>query len=318
MRCFSASSGFSPSTLLVIYQSDTCSTRRRPAFQAAVERSLSGRADGSRRHRCDPARGRSESDLGRWRHRLRHRRARPATGGGAAAGAGVRGALLPASGLTDVGGRRPGVLPRHRNRQPARPAPGRGDRLSVRPGGAPARLRLGRRRADAAGRRRRRASRWCWCRSTSRPRSPISRSSSSIWRRCSGSVWRSTIRSSSLAASARSWRPTAATSPAAVERTMATAGKAVFFSGATVLIGLMGLALFEFMFLRSVGIAGVIVVAWSTLAALDAAAGAARHRRHPASTGSPFRGRIRRAATVTTWVLGSACRGPSWRGRSRC
>ena len=60
----------------------------------------------------------------------------------------------------------------------------------------------------------------------------------------------------------------AATCPLAVERTVATAGKAVFFSGATVLIGLMGLALFEFMFLRSVGIAGVIVVAWSTVAAL--------------------------------------------------
>ena len=56
--------------------------------------------------------------------------------------------------------------------------------------------------------------------------------------------------------------------PHAVERTIATAGKAVFFSGATVLIGLLGLALFEFMFLRSVGISGVIVVAWSTVAAL--------------------------------------------------
>jgi RND superfamily putative drug exporter len=54
----------------------------------------------------------------------------------------------------------------------------------------------------------------------------------------------------------------------AVEQTAATAGKAVFFSGTTVLIGLMGLALFDFMFLRSVGIAGVIVVAWSTIAAL--------------------------------------------------
>lgn len=59
-----------------------------------------------------------------------------------------------------------------------------------------------------------------------------------------------------------------ATVPLAVERTIATAGKAVFFSGLTVLIGLMGLSLFEFMFLRSVGIAGVIVVAWSTIAAL--------------------------------------------------
>ncbi|MBA2595571.1 MAG: MMPL family transporter, partial [Chloroflexia bacterium] len=56
--------------------------------------------------------------------------------------------------------------------------------------------------------------------------------------------------------------------PAAVERATATAGRAVFFSGLTVLIGLMGLSLFEFMFLRSVGISGVIVVAWSTLAAL--------------------------------------------------
>jgi RND superfamily putative drug exporter len=56
--------------------------------------------------------------------------------------------------------------------------------------------------------------------------------------------------------------------PLAVERTVATAGKAVFFSGATVLIGLMGLTLFDFLFLRSVGIAGVIVVAWSTVAAL--------------------------------------------------
>ena len=54
----------------------------------------------------------------------------------------------------------------------------------------------------------------------------------------------------------------------AVERTTATAGKAMFFSGLTVLIGLMGLSLFELMFLRSVGIAGVIVVAWSTVAAL--------------------------------------------------
>ena len=55
---------------------------------------------------------------------------------------------------------------------------------------------------------------------------------------------------------------------AAVERTIATAGRAVFFSGLTVLIGLMGLTFFSFMFLRSVGIAGVIVVFFSLLAAL--------------------------------------------------
>jgi RND superfamily putative drug exporter len=46
----------------------------------------------------------------------------------------------------------------------------------------------------------------------------------------------------------------------AVESTLATAGRAVFFSGLTVLLGLLGLVLFEFMILRSVGIAGAIVV----------------------------------------------------------
>ena len=54
----------------------------------------------------------------------------------------------------------------------------------------------------------------------------------------------------------------------AVETTIASAGRAVFFSGLTVLIGLSGLAFFSFMFLRSVGIAGVVVVLFSTLAAL--------------------------------------------------
>lgn len=54
----------------------------------------------------------------------------------------------------------------------------------------------------------------------------------------------------------------------AVVRSVATAGKAVFFSGLTVLIGLSGLSFFSFMFLRSVGIAGVVVVACATLAAL--------------------------------------------------
>jgi len=46
------------------------------------------------------------------------------------------------------------------------------------------------------------------------------------------------------------------------------AGRAVFFSGLTVLVGLAGLSLFPLMFLRSVGIAGVVVVAISTIAAL--------------------------------------------------
>ncbi|MGH2407681.1 MAG: MMPL family transporter [Candidatus Limnocylindrales bacterium] len=54
----------------------------------------------------------------------------------------------------------------------------------------------------------------------------------------------------------------------AVVTTVATAGRAVFFSGLTVLLGVAGLVLFEFMILRSVGIAGAIVVGLAALAAL--------------------------------------------------
>lgn len=54
----------------------------------------------------------------------------------------------------------------------------------------------------------------------------------------------------------------------AVEITVARGGSAVFFSGLTVLIGLGALTTFEFMFLRSIGIAGAIVVFVSLLAAL--------------------------------------------------
>jgi RND superfamily putative drug exporter len=54
----------------------------------------------------------------------------------------------------------------------------------------------------------------------------------------------------------------------AVRMTVATAGRAVFFSGLTVLLGLLGLVLFEFMILRSVGIAGAIVVGLAVAAAL--------------------------------------------------
>ncbi|CAN5243306.1 MMPL family transporter [soil metagenome] len=54
----------------------------------------------------------------------------------------------------------------------------------------------------------------------------------------------------------------------AVAVTVGTAGRAVFFSGLTVLIGLGGLAQFDFMFLRSVGIAGVAVVSVGMIGAL--------------------------------------------------
>jgi RND superfamily putative drug exporter len=54
----------------------------------------------------------------------------------------------------------------------------------------------------------------------------------------------------------------------AIAATVATAGRAVFFSGVTVLLGLVGLVLFDFMILRSVGIAGAIVVGLAVTAAL--------------------------------------------------
>ena len=55
---------------------------------------------------------------------------------------------------------------------------------------------------------------------------------------------------------------------AAVAATVATAGRAVFFSGLTVLLGLIGLILFEFMVLRSVGIAGAMVVGLAVASAV--------------------------------------------------
>jgi putative drug exporter of the RND superfamily len=54
----------------------------------------------------------------------------------------------------------------------------------------------------------------------------------------------------------------------AVPRTVATAGRSIFFSGTAVLIGLSGLLFFPFMFMRSIGVAGFVVVFVSVLAAL--------------------------------------------------
>ncbi len=54
----------------------------------------------------------------------------------------------------------------------------------------------------------------------------------------------------------------------AVATTMSTAGRAVFFSAGTVLVGLAGLVAFRFMLLRSLGIAGMVAVAAAVTAAL--------------------------------------------------
>ncbi len=54
----------------------------------------------------------------------------------------------------------------------------------------------------------------------------------------------------------------------AVPRTVETAGRSIFFSGTAVLIGLVGLLFFPYMFLRSIGVAGVFVVLFSVAAAM--------------------------------------------------
>jgi len=55
---------------------------------------------------------------------------------------------------------------------------------------------------------------------------------------------------------------------AAVESTVAHAGRAIFFSGIAVMVGLSGLLMFSYMSLRSIGVGGAIVVAFSVLSAL--------------------------------------------------
>ena len=55
---------------------------------------------------------------------------------------------------------------------------------------------------------------------------------------------------------------------AALVRTVASAGRAVFFSGLAVLVGLSSLLMFEFMMLRSIGIGGAVVVFIAVLAAI--------------------------------------------------
>ncbi|MEW6637664.1 MAG: MMPL family transporter [Actinomycetota bacterium] len=84
----------------------------------------------------------------------------------------------------------------------------------------------------------------------------------------------------------------------AVPRTVATAGRSIFFSGTAVLIGLSGLLFFPFMFMRSIGVAGVLVVFVSVTAALTflpALLGVLGHRinwlrirRHSGAPGARF------------------------------
>jgi RND superfamily putative drug exporter len=89
--------------------------------------------------------------------------------------------------------------------------------------------------------------------------------------------------------------------PEAVSRMVATAGRSIFFSGLAVLIGLSGLLFFPFMFIRSIGVAGVLVVFVSvsaSLTLLPAVLGVLGHkvnalavRRNRGAVGAGFWGR---------------------------
>ncbi|CAN5549741.1 hypothetical protein BH20ACT10_BH20ACT10_15260 [soil metagenome] len=105
----------------------------------------------------------------------------------------------------------------------------------------------------------------------------------------------------------------------AVPRTAATAGRSIFFSGLAVLIGLSGLLFFPYMFMRSIGVAGAMVVFVSVMAALTllpALLGVLGHRvnslaliRRRGSPGVSFFGRVAeivmRRPVIVIVVVGS-------------
>ena len=99
----------------------------------------------------------------------------------------------------------------------------------------------------------------------------------------------------------------------AVPRMVSTAGRSIFFSGTAVLIGLSGLLFFPYMFMRSIGVAGVIVVFVSVLAALTllpAVLGilgekvnALSIRRYRGFSGTRFWSRSARAVMRHPWIV---------------
>ena len=90
--------------------------------------------------------------------------------------------------------------------------------------------------------------------------------------------------------------------PDAVAVTMSTAGRAVFFSGMAVSVGLLGLVIFPLNMLRSVGIGGMLTVLLAALAAatlLPALLGVLGHRVNALPVRLPwFRRAQRRRATI--------------------
>jgi RND superfamily putative drug exporter len=92
----------------------------------------------------------------------------------------------------------------------------------------------------------------------------------------------------------------------AVALTLATSGRAVFFSGLTVCVGLLALISFDFMILRTVGIAGSMVVLMTVIAAmtlLPAVLGVLGPRVNALSVRLPGRGSARFWHGLAYWVM---------------
>ncbi|TAK22875.1 MAG: MMPL family transporter [Chloroflexota bacterium] len=93
---------------------------------------------------------------------------------------------------------------------------------------------------------------------------------------------------------------------AAISETLDHAGSAVFFSGLTVFVGLGGLATFDFMMLRSLGIAGVVVVSVAVMAALTLLPASLALLGHRIDRWSLFRWSDRQDAAwvrLASWVM---------------
>ena len=257
--------GFAPSTLLVVYQSDELKADDPRSRRRSIGRWPE--SDAAECHRDHSSRVRSESDLGRRRYRVRRRRALGGSGGCAAPGPGVRSRARATDEGADVGRRRGAS---YRDIETASQRDLRRAEVIVFPIALVALLlvfgsvvaALMPLAVGAAGVALVLVSIFVATRVTDLSIFVLNLATMlGLGLSVDYSLFVTSRFREELARNGGNV-------PLAVERTIATAGKAVFFSGATVLIGLMGLALFEFMFLRSVGIAGVIVVAWSTVAAL--------------------------------------------------
>ena len=99
--------------------------------------------------------------------------------------------------------------------------------------------------------------------------------------------------------------------------TVATAGRAILFSGITTGLGLTGLLIFELSMLRSIGIGGIVVIAASVVVALTLVPGAAvgdreadRRAAHPSRAPLPERPVLENPGVVG-YPTSSASNGPS-------